>query len=116
MMIGDYYLDVAGKHEVALEEALQCYQKAQRLYPASAIIVARLAYMQNLMGNRKLSLQLAKRALELDALNPHMEFKLGLRQLFEDAAMDSLDAISGESAEKVMQELLGRNGQGDKAE
>ncbi len=116
MMIGDYYLDVAGSHEVALEEALQCYQKAQRLYPASAIIVARLAYVHNLNGNRESSLHLAKRALELDELNPHMEFKLGLRQLFEEAVMGSLDEISGVSAEKVMQELLGRNIQGGKTE
>jgi hypothetical protein len=45
-----------------------------------------------------------------------MEFKLGLRQLFEEAVMGSLDEISGVSAEKVMQELLGRNIQGGKTE
>jgi len=116
MMIGDYYLDVAGKHEVALEEALQCYQKAQRLYPASAIIVARLAYIYELNEDRESSSRLAKRALELDGLNPHMEFKLGLRKLFEDAAMGSLDKISGKTAEEVMQELLGHDLQGEAAE
>ncbi|MFP6620916.1 MAG: O-antigen ligase family protein [Pirellulaceae bacterium] len=116
MMIGDYYLDVAGKHEVALEEALQCYQKAQRLYPASAIIVARLAYVHDLKGDRESSLRLAKRALELDALNPHMEFKLGLRRLFEGAAMGSSDRISGRTAEEIMKELLGRGLEGGKTE
>ena len=114
-MIGDWYTAIyAGQDLQALELAISAYRQAQRFYPNSAILTARLAWLYHLQGNMENATREANRSLELDDLNPHMEFKLSVRPLFESAALTGVEYLPLTNAQQAMENLSSRSQQGEK--
>lgn len=106
MMVGDFHLSAYRRqYPERLENAWQAYRNAQRLYPNNAMIAARLAWIGHLQHRETKSLEQAALALKLDQLNPHMEFKLGLRRLFESIPEEELEDLPLTNAEQAMENL-----------
>jgi tetratricopeptide (TPR) repeat protein len=72
----------AGRPE-DLQAAQQAYEEAVERYPASALNHAQLAWVHHLAGNAEQAQQEAALAIELDARNPHAEFKLRRNRLVD---------------------------------
>ena len=114
-MIGDWYTAAyAGQDLQALESAISAYRQAQRFYPNSAILTARLAWLYHLQGDMENAIRAANRSLQLDDLNPHMEFKLSVRPLFEREALAGLDYLPLTNAQRAMENLSSRSQTGEK--
>ena len=108
-MIGDWHLAAyQAPYPERLDNAMQAYLEAQRLYPKSAIIAARLAWIYHMKGEGKKSLEQVKLALKWDQLNPHMEFKLGLRYLFDSPSLESSSNLRLTNAKQAMENLKQR--------
>ena len=98
------------KEEEFLTTALAYTQRESELYPGSAVIHARLAVCHFLAGDQLEMRKSIDRALELDADNPHLEFKLSNRRLVEVefAGWTNQQIIiekSGESVEQILRTL-----------
>jgi tetratricopeptide (TPR) repeat protein len=105
-MIGDWHLvSYAGQYSERLDLALQAYRQAHRFYPNSAILTARLAWLYDLRGEPENAAREAQRSLELDNLNPHMEFKLSLRPVFEGSSLEGLAYLPLTNARQAMENL-----------
>ncbi len=116
-MIGDWYLVAyAGEFSEALDLAVRAYRQAQRFYPNSAILTARLAWLYHLQGKQENAAEVAQRSLKLDDLNPHMEFKLSLRQVFEGPALEGLSYLPLTNAQQAMENLITGSLQDEKDE
>ncbi|HIA19558.1 MAG TPA: hypothetical protein EYN70_09115, partial [Planctomycetaceae bacterium] len=114
-MIGDWHLvSYAGQYSERLDLALQAYRQAHRFYPNSAILTARLAWLYDLRGEPEKAAREAQRSLELDSLNPHMEFKLSLRHVFEGSSLEGLAYLPLTNARQAMENLRSGSLEGKK--
>jgi tetratricopeptide (TPR) repeat protein len=106
MQIGNLHLvayQVSQQRE-KLDAALEWYQEGISLYPNNALLHVQLAWAWDLAGNETQAIDAAKRAGELDGLNPHPELKLKNRVIFTGLANEA----SGKKAEQVVNELRKR--------
>ena len=85
-----------------------------RFYPNSAILTARLAWLYHLRGEPENAAREAQRSLELDNLNPHMEFKLSLRHVFEGPSLEGLAYLPLTNARQAMENLRSGSLEGKK--
>ena len=114
-MIGDWYLATyAGKDMKGLRLAISAYRKAQQFYPNSAILTARLAWLYHLGGESENATREAIRSLELDKRNPHIEFKMSVRPLFERAFLSGVDYLPLTNALAAMENLSSSSQQSEK--
>ena len=104
--VGNLYLVAYrwGARRKHLLTAIESYREAVRLYPNSNIQHAQLAWAFHVAGNNDLARKEAERALLLDANHPHVEQKLGQRQLF-----DGFEGELKRDAEQVMLDLRKSN-------
>jgi len=82
---GAWYLQAfrhAGRQD-DLQSAQKAYQEAVDRYPASALGHAQLAWVHHLAGNAEQAQSQAAVAIDLDARNPHAEFKLRRSRLVD---------------------------------
>ncbi len=84
-----------------LERALVHYREAAELYPNYARKRAQWAWAAHLAGEDPQAAELAERALQLDAANPHVEHKLRRQRLTDPGAPE----LRSQTAEQVMLSL-----------
>jgi tetratricopeptide (TPR) repeat protein len=109
MAIGDIWLEAYrrfGKKEY-LDEAVNRYGIAVKLYPNYNLGRAQFAWALHLSGDEAAAEMEAAEALRLDSLNPHSEQKLAVRRIFDKKPMDSTQApFPGDrTAEQTLQDL-----------
>ena len=85
--------------EEQLSNAIQCWQKAAKCYPNDARLQAELAWWMHLAGVSGESRIHACRALKLNNLNPHAEYKLERIRLSDPGPLGAPNCnLDGESA------------------
>jgi tetratricopeptide (TPR) repeat protein len=98
--IGDWRLNLFSKlgESLQLQYALQAYTKWTELYPNDSLAHAQLAWTRHLAGDQQAAARAARRALELDAENPHRERKLANQSVHDPTGRTA----SGVDAEQLM--------------
>jgi hypothetical protein len=109
MAIGDIWLEMYrrfGKKEY-LDEAVNQYGIAVKLYPNYNLGRAQFAWALHLSGDQAAAEMEAAEGLRLDALNPHTEQKLAVRRIFDKEPKDStqLPSPGDRTAEQTLQDL-----------
>ncbi|GIW89876.1 MAG: ligase [Pirellulaceae bacterium] len=86
-----------------LERAVKAFRRGTEIYPNSAFAFAQLAWVTSLVGQPERAARYAARALELDAMHPHSEWKLSARRLPDPEL--SRGGKQPPSAEQLMHQL-----------
>jgi tetratricopeptide (TPR) repeat protein len=81
-----------------LDRAIQAYRKWTQLYPNSNMAHAQLAWAYSIAGDDQSAAREARKALDLDKVNPHQEKKLSKRRVYDPAN----EPLQGENAEQLM--------------
>jgi len=107
---GDWLLEMFAASERADlgAESVAAYAQAVELYPNSGILHAQLAWACHVTGAAESAAKHAAEALRLDAVMPHVEYKLAVQRLTADylAAVPPTGAnLATETAEQLMHRI-----------